>query len=240
MCLKVLNIRSAIKKMRDEPSQDIVLVKANSKLKYAVLVLADGVSEAVFSHKGAEAVAEFLQDYMYENHNYLLSEEYETYVNEICVKVSEKVSGLAENFGIGKDHFASTLCGVIANTDENKLFYFSLGDSIIFAVKDKCVQKIAEHGGEKTVYTNDFKPDDVKAGIMYISDWTSVYLASDGFVSQVFEHGCESLKDSMKDYVVCNDFDMLNNSLHNRLLFDDCSYCCAVLKGNADEEKRNS
>ena len=217
--------------IRNEKTQDVISIKSNlqSDNNYIAMALADGISESAFSRKAGEKLTDFLASFLYDHYESMICEIYQTAISDICAKVTEILDDMAESYSVDTSHFGSTLCGAV--TDGKKLFYFSCGDSIIFAINaEKQVCIVAEHCGAISAYTHCFTESDIKYGVVSADEFSALYLASDGFVSVIFEHGTESVKAEVKDFIINNNTKTLNEYLDNKLLMDDCSYCCAILK----------
>lgn len=217
--------------IRNEETQDVIRIKSNlqSGNNYIAMALADGISESAFSRKAGEELTDFLAGFLYDRYESLTDGKHQAAIREICAKITETLNDMAESYNVETSHFGSTLCGAV--TDGKKLFYFSCGDSIIFATNaEKQICKIAEHCGESSAYTHCFTESDIKCGDVSADEIGALYLASDGFVSVIFEHGTESVKAEVKDFIINNNTKALNEYLDSKLLMDDCSYCCAVLK----------
>lgn len=208
---------------KSERNQDALLYRKRGK--YFAMGLADGVSTCEHSKEGAEITCETVIDFLLKHSERLFYMDENEVANGIILNVRHYLKKIAEEYGNSIEDYSSTLACVLFDTVNNKMLYFSIGDSLITATKnDNCyiVAMPCDSRNGCCVTTTFNAGLMAKVGIIDVDNISSVMLCSDGAWHLMYRRN--RMSQEIKDVVVKREYDKLKEILLDKERSDDCSF----------------
>lgn len=214
---------------KSENNQDALLYRENGK--YYAMVLADGVSTCAHSREGAMIACETVIGFLLEQSERLFCMDERDIANSIVQNVRYHLEKKVEEYHNSIDDYSSTLACVLIDNMNNRMLYFSVGDSLITATKnDNCyvvaMPSDSRNGCCVTTSFNAFSMS--KVGIIDIGDISSVMISSDGAWHLMYRRN--RMQQDIKDTIVKHEYDKLKEMLLEKERFDDCSFVAMDLR----------
>ncbi len=195
-------------------NQDALLFSENEK--FAVAVLADGVSECSYAKEGAEIACSTVADLFLSCADLFFSSSAKKtaylVVSEVAKKLSNAASAKNEKTPL---LFSSTLSFACLDKKKNKILIFQLGDSCVFSLSKKKELKKVHHDYEYAFTTTPEAEDFAKIKILNASSLDAIILFSDGAWKPMLSYTLPETWDD--DKTLSTYFTSLNP-------IDDCSY----------------
>lgn len=204
-------------------NQDSIMYGENER--FCAMVLADGVSSCSESAKGAEIVCSAVTAYLLKNgerlfciHEYEIAECITSHILYKLERVStEELNDIEE--------YSSTVAFILCDRNTRKMLYFSIGDSLIIAVKQSNCSIVAMPGDSRNgcyVTTTEDAPAMAKTGIIGTENINSIIICSDGAWRLMYNRN--RLHQDIKSLLIARNFTALKDILTAKERFDDCSF----------------
>lgn len=204
-------------------NQDSIMYGKNER--FCAMVLADGVSSCSESAKGAEIVCKAVTAYLLKNGERLFyMPEYEIadcITSHILYKL-ERVSTEERN---DIEEYSSTVAFTLCDRTTRKMLYFSIGDSLIIAIKKSNCSIVAMPGDSRNgcyVTTTEDVSSLAKTGIIGTENINSIIICSDGAWHLMYNRN--RLCQDIKSLLISQNYTALKNTLAEKERFDDCSF----------------
>jgi hypothetical protein len=207
----------------NQQNQDVVLSGENRR--YAVIALADGVSECSRAGEGARLACETVIEMLLANGKHFLKFCAEKTADFVTAQIRYALKDLAELDGERVEEFSSTFACVLLDKVTKKMMYYNLGDSLVAATEqDKCwvlaTPFDSTYGCCVTTTKNAEKT--VKTAVVDASVFSSVVICSDGAWRMMYDRG--RMKPDVKKSLSEQSYDALDELLNDGDSFDDYSY----------------
>ena len=198
-----------------------VLLHAESGTAEAILV-ADGVSACSMSRRGADVACRAVSDILLHETEYLFGCEKEKLKGLLTAYVFGELRLEAEKTKKAVEEYASTLCFACRNKLSDEVMTFTLGDSLVYTVKNGRLLLAGSPvlTGSSTTYTTT-TPQSARyadISISRLSGDEKFLVASDGAWRSFYSGGVlsEDIKTAVQN-------DSIVSFLKNRQCNDDCS-----------------
>ena len=198
------------------------------------MVLADGVSTCEQAKEGAALACESVIEFLLQHSNRLFFMENQAIANSLISQVTYRLGTAAQQQNHGIEEYSSTLACVLFDRRSNKMLYFSVGDSLITAVKDSMCYIVAMPADSRNgccVTTTLNAAADAKVGIIDVKGVSSVMICSDGAWRLMYRR--TRMNPELEKLIVSQEYDKLREQLLEKDRFDDCSFILMDLKSYA-------
>lgn len=216
-------------KANGKENQDAVFSGENKR--FAVIALADGVSECKEAKTGAEIAGKAITNLFLQKGEYFMEFEKEQtaklVISHILYELRKKAESDAENTAA----YSSTAASVLLDKKTKKMLFFSLGDSIIIAVKDKKCDILAKPSDSRWgcyVTTTEGAESAAKTNVINASEIDSVVICSDGAWKNMFDGN--RLKNEVRTIIEDCEYDELKKFIQAQNGFDDSSFVSIDLR----------
>lgn len=206
-----------------QEGQDAVAFREKGPV--SVIALADGVSACKWSMQGAVCGAETAADLLLQKGEALLEAQDSECADFITTHVVYRQRQLARSQKHLETEYASTLAAIYCDRKAEKLFYCSLGDSLILTVRQGRCQVLLlppDASGGCCVTMTEHAERGMRTGVLDLSGEEAVFVFSDGAWEQLFEGG--SLKADARTMIVNRWYGDLRDYLHKQDCEDDYSF----------------
>lgn len=218
-------------------NQDFIMHKEDDR--YIALSLADGVSSCKYAKKGAKIACSVISEMLMNHAERFFEIDSNEAVCHILSKIKYELEKTAKNHDI--EEYSSTLVCVLYDRIANKVFYFSLGDSLIIAIKDKNCKIVAQPCDSRDgcyVTTTENAEYLAKSGIIDSDSIESIMLCSDGAWNLMYNRG--RIDSEIKYLLTGKRFDILEKVLTEKNSIDDCSFISLNLSEFREEQKNGN
>lgn len=206
-----------------QENQDAVAFREKGPV--SVIALADGVSACKWSGQGAVCCADAAASLLLQKGNILLDADQKESADFITSHVVYRQRLLARSQKHPETEYASTLAAVFCDRRAQKLFYCSLGDSLILTVRQgECqIPLLPPDSSEGCCVTmTEHAERGMRTGVMDLSGMEAVFLFSDGAWTFLFEEG--NLKADVRTMIGNRWYGDLRDYLKSQNGQDDCSF----------------
>lgn len=204
-------------------NQDAVTYRENED--YFAMVLADGISMCKSSGAGARLTCQVIVNCLMEQAGCFFKSDADT--NIICLihRTLHELKKLAAAEGNPLEDYSSTAACVLLDKKTGRMFYYSLGDSLILSTREGGCRVVAmpadsRHGCYCTT-TRDVQST-VSCDIINTAHINSVMICSDGAWRLMYERA--RLKDQVRSMLIDCDYQGLRDTLIKEERYDDCSF----------------
>lgn len=224
-------------------NQDFVMSGENNNLYAAAL--ADGVSSCSQAVTGAVISCRVLIKLFLLKGDFLMSSESESEIKKSLELISSHVlyelNNKAAHDCINLEEYSCTLAGVLADIKNDKILYYSTGDSVIIAVpKDgsKCIVLTQPDNNSDgvCVTTTENAAMMSQLNILSARNLSSIIIFSDGAWHEIFDRNI--MKQEVRELLMKHDYNKLKDFLNGHEIFDDYSFIALDL--DAIAKKINS
>ena len=210
----------------EKNNQDAMVSDSNER--FAVIVLADGVSSCKKGGEGAKITVETVKELFLKHAERLFLMEDVSIKQVISSKIKDELKTQAEKDGIDYEEYASTLCAILVDKKQNKAMFTSIGDSLILGVKNQEVYIVtppadSRNGIPTTVMTDlsyykvgKLQPEKGELAV------DSFIACSDGAWKELYRRG--RLRPEVKEMIVKRDYKGVTEFLKDRHTADDCTF----------------
>lgn len=214
--------RGIYHRQRKESSGDIVRGLDNGE--FAVLAMADGVSNCKCGVEGAGIVSAYAMDYVYNQYSTFrfLPKEWPVFMLNLLKK---KLNIVAENNRNLYEEYSTTLMVLIIDRARGIMHYCNIGDGILMAIGErKCPIICMPQGGESgcPVITTEGIEKMMVSGEMNLDDVNSVMMCSDGVWRMMYSHN--TLKPDIKEILLRENYVEFGEYIKMSHSTDDCSF----------------
>lgn len=219
----------------DEHNQDALSYKHNQH--YSAMVLADGVSACAHAGEGAEIACAAVTDFLLRHGRALFHMQTQETADALVSQVQKHLQEAADANRHSVEDYSSTLACVLYDKQENRLLYFSIGDSLITATKnEKCyiVANPADSRNGCCVTTSWNAASSAKIGILDTNHISSVMICSDGAWHLMYKRS--RMEQSVQNSIVNREYGRLKEILLRKERYDDCSFITMDLHEMHGEE----
>lgn len=210
-------------------NQDKILFEKNRS--YCAMVLADGVSTCSKSGKGAETVCYAVTEYLLKHGKRFFTMESQEAATCLLDYILFKLKQIAEQESALLEEYSSTMACILVDRYRNQMLYFSIGDSLILAVKEDRCNVVAMPSDSRNgccVTTTLNASAMAKVGKLDTEHIQSVIICSDGAWHLMYHRN--RLIPLVKETLIHQDYDHLKDILMEKDRFDDCSFISINLK----------
>lgn len=207
-------------------NQDAVIFKKNKE--YCVMVLADGVSACNKSAEGARIVCNAVSEYLLAHGKRLIQMNRKYVAEYLLTYVMFKLNEIASETQIDVNEYSSTLAFVFADRRNGKMLYFSIGDSLIIAVRNSGCSIVAMPGDSRNgccVTTTYNASVMAEVGVVDTDNINSVFICSDGAWHLMYKRN--RMYESFKSLLINQEYVKLKDVLSSAERYDDCSFISA-------------
>ncbi len=173
-----------------QENQDAVAFREQGPV--SVIALADGVSACKWSGQGAACCADAAADLLLQKGGILLDAGHKESADFITSHVVYRQRLLARSQKHPETEYASTLAAVYCDRQAEKLFYCSLGDSLILTVRQgecQITQLPPDSSGGCCVTMTEHAERAMRTGLLDLRGMEAVFVFSDGAWAPLFEGG---------------------------------------------------
>lgn len=213
----------------NENNQDAI--QFMQKGKFCAMVLADGVSTCSQAKYGAETACKAVVDFLLQHAERFFNMNERDTADSLIAHILYELRMAAEKAHKKVEEYSSTLACILVDRSRHRMFYFSIGDSLITATKnDKCyiVAMPADSRNGCCVTTSFNAVTMARTGIIDTDNIQSVMISSDGAWHLMYQRN--RLLQPIKAMILNKDYEKLKETLLEQERFDDCSFITIDLK----------
>ena len=213
------------RKHRQEHKENEDVILHGSTRRFEMIALADGVSSCEKAREGAQAACEEIRNLFLCKGDFFLNCEKKKRAELVVEHIVYKLKQKAQESKVSVEEYASTLAAVLLEKKTKRLLYFTIGDSMLLAVRpesSRVLAGFAENSFGCPVTTTKGIAGLVQSEVIDASALQSVLLCSDG--------AWQLMADEGKICPICSrmlqmlEFGQLGNYLEKQNGMDDCSF----------------
>lgn len=193
--------------------------------RFTVIALADGVSTCSMAGHGARIACDAIIELMLKRGDYFMECKKNDAIESILCHVQYKLKNDSERTGVDAGEYSSTLACVAIDRKTKKVFYFSLGDSMIFSVVSGACGILAKASDSCCgcpVTTSRGAAECAVAGVAEKGSLDSVMICSDGAWRTFFKH--DTMKTDVQNMLCRCEYVKIGQFLENSEVYDDHSF----------------
>lgn len=219
--MRVITESGAFHKRQQEMSQDIVKVFENDRIE--IVAVADGVSTCSRSRQGALIAVDETILFIRSQYDRITMLP-DGWTATLVRRIQRKLLGRAALVRAAYEDYSTTLMVAVREKQDNKLFWFSIGDGLILLEKDNCFRIVSRYTGSGRgcpVITTKGIDTFIQEHTLHLSDNQSVLLMTDG----AWEHLIPSryISNTVQDELTGMDFKTISESIQSKNPEDDWS-----------------
>lgn len=218
MFIHAWSLRGSTHRKNNEPNQDSV--SFNQTNRFSVVSAADGVGSCGSAYEGALLAARCATETLSENGAAAFSPEL---LLDAVAETLKKQSKMTQK---PLPDFSSTLASVVWDRQENKVFYLSLGDSLLLTVSAasrKCRILSAPCDSTDGIPTTTHRNPAfyTQSGMLFADDIETVLILTDGAWRPMFSR--MKMRKELQDAIENGDFAYILSFLEKADVSDDAS-----------------
>ena len=217
MFIQAWSLRGSTHRKNNEPNQDSV--SCNQTNRFFVISVADGVGSCASAYEGALLAARCATETLSENGASAFSPEL------LLGAVAETLKKQSEMTKKPLPDFSSTLASVVWDRQENKLFYLSLGDSLLLTVSRSGKCRILSEPCDSTdgipTTTHRNPAFYTQSRMLCADDIETVLILTDGAWRPMFYR--TKMRKELQDAIENGDFAYILSFLEKADVSDDAS-----------------
>lgn len=209
-------------------NQDAVLFR--KKGEYCVIALADGVSSCKKAKIGAKITCRSVTDFLLEHAERLFCMNEKDTTSVLLSHVIYCLNERAKKDNSRIEEYSSTLACVLFDRSNERMLYFSIGDSLITAVKDNSCYIVAMPSDSRNgccVTTANNAVSMAETGIIDTENLYSVMICSDGAWHLMYRRS--RMQPMIREMILERRYNELKENLVNKERSDDCSFIIVEL-----------
>lgn len=193
--------------------------------RYAVIALADGVSTCKEAREGAYIACSAITNLMSKRGDFFVECDKEKAAEFVLSHILYEIRKISENSGMKIEDYSSTIACVVVDKKTNKMFFFSLGDSMIITTQNSGCSILSMPTDSSygcPVTTTKHAQNMANSGVLDVGDIKSVMICSDGMWEKFFDRN--TMKKNIQKMIVECQYDEIEHYLESQEMCDDYSF----------------